>query len=188
MVTLCRTAQNKGKSWPDSHDIAIQEVADSWVHPKWPSVIVDLRYVKDRPEGPPEKYSRPYRLQQVAWHNQSKAEANLIRDISGVCRHLPEGFTISPKKKGATPKLQQTFVIVMREEIVKMLYHNLISDSLFIVQHIQCCLEDMMQEMGISATDFPTGWVTPVPIRLWFTAPELGHALIDDNNDRLCIH
>jgi len=33
MVTLCRTAQNEGKSWPDSHDRAIQGVADSWEHP-----------------------------------------------------------------------------------------------------------------------------------------------------------
>ena len=40
--------------------------------------------------------------------------------------------------------------------------------------------------MGISATDAPPSWVTPVAvhIRLWFTAPELGHPLIDDNNDK----
>jgi len=42
----------------------------------------------------------------------------------------------------------------------------------------------MMQEMGISAIDAPTGLVTPVPIRLWFTAPELSYALIDDNHNR----
>jgi len=41
-----------------------------------------------------------------------------------------------------------------------------------------------MQEMGIAAADAPTSWVTPVPIRLWFTGPELGHPLIDDNHDR----
>ena len=41
-----------------------------------------------------------------------------------------------------------------------------------------------MQDMGISATDAPTGWVTPVPILLWFTEPELGHPLIDENHDR----
>jgi len=41
-----------------------------------------------------------------------------------------------------------------------------------------------MQEIGISATDAPTSGVPPVPIRLWFTAPELGHPLIDDNYDR----
>jgi len=45
------------------------------------------------PKGPPEKYSRPYRLQQVAEHNQSEAEVDLIGDISGLRRHLPEGFT-----------------------------------------------------------------------------------------------
>ena len=94
MVTLCRTAQNKGKSWPALHGMAIQEVADSWEHPDWPSVLSDLKYIRDRrPEGPPERYSRPYRLQQVAWHNQSKAGADLIRDISGLCRHLPECFS-----------------------------------------------------------------------------------------------
>jgi len=42
----------------------------------------------------------------------------------------------------------------------------------------------MMQEMGVSATSAPTGWVTRVHMRLWFTAPELGHLLIDDNHDR----
>jgi len=38
--------------------------------------------------------------------------------------------------------------------------------------------------MGISAANAPASGVTPVPIRLWFTAPELGHPLIDDNHDR----
>jgi len=93
MVTLCRIAQNKGKSWPDSHDMGIEEVADDWEHPDWLVVLVDLRYIRDRPEGPPERYSRPYRLQQVAWHNQSKAGASLIMDISCLRRHLPEGFS-----------------------------------------------------------------------------------------------
>jgi len=41
-----------------------------------------------------------------------------------------------------------------------------------------------MQEMDISAADAPTSGVTSSPIRLWFTAPELGHPLIDDNYDR----
>jgi len=41
-----------------------------------------------------------------------------------------------------------------------------------------------MQEMGTSAADAPTSGVTPAPIRLWFTAPELGHPIIDDNHDR----
>ena len=93
MATLCRTAQNKGKSWADSLDMAIQEVVDSWEHPNWPSVLSDLKYIRDCPEGPPEKYSRPYKLLLVAWHNQSKAGADLITDISGLRRHLPEGFT-----------------------------------------------------------------------------------------------
>jgi len=42
----------------------------------------------------------------------------------------------------------------------------------------------MMQEMGILAADAPNSGVTPAPIRLWFTGPELGHPLIDDNHDR----
>ena len=69
------------------------------------------------------------------------------------------------------------------EEIEKICHHDLISDSTLTLPHIQCCLEDMTQEMGISAADAPTSGVTPVPIRLWFTAPELGHPLIDDNHD-----
>ena len=93
MVTLCRTAQNKGKSWPDSHDRAIQEVADSWEHTDWLAVLELLRYIQHRLEGPPDRYSRPYRRQQVAWHNQSKAGVDLIMDISGLRRHLPEGFS-----------------------------------------------------------------------------------------------
>ena len=73
--------------------MASQEVADSWEHSNWASVLLDNEYIRDCPEGPPEKNSRPYRLQQVAWHHQSKAGADLIRDISDLRRHLPEGFT-----------------------------------------------------------------------------------------------
>jgi len=42
----------------------------------------------------------------------------------------------------------------------------------------------MMQEMDISAADATTSGVTSSPIRLWYTAPEMGHPLIDDNRDR----
>jgi len=70
------------------------------------------------------------------------------------------------------------------EEIEKIFNHNLISDSTVALAHIQRCLEDMMQEMGILAADAPTSGVTPAPIRLWFTAPELGHPLINDNHNR----
>jgi len=55
MVAVCQMAQNKFKSWPHSHDVAIQEVAYSWEHLNWPSILLDLRYIRDRPEGPPEK-------------------------------------------------------------------------------------------------------------------------------------
>jgi len=87
MVTLCQAAQRKGKSWPESHDRAIREVADSWEHPDWLAVLENLRYIRDHLEGPPDRYSRPYKLQQVAWHNQTKAGAELIMDISNVRRH-----------------------------------------------------------------------------------------------------
>jgi len=105
------------------------------------------------------------------------------------CKAKTHWRQISPKKKkGAKTKLQQTLGIVMRsalpEEIEKIFQHNLISDSTLTLPHIQRCLEDMMQEMGISAAYAPTSGVTPVPIRLWFTAPELDHPLIDDNHDR----
>jgi len=88
----------------------------------------------------------------------------------------------------AKAKLQQTFGFVKRlalpEEIETIFQHNRISDSTVTLLHIQLCLEDMMQEMGISTADAPTSGVTQVPIRLWFTTPELGHLLIDDNHDR----
>jgi len=116
MVTLCKTAQNKGKSWPDSHDMAIQEVLDSWEHPSWPSVLSDLRYIRDRPEGPPEKHFRPFRLQQVAWNNQSQAGVHLIRDISGLRRNLPEGFT------RCRPTAYSTSIII---ELAELLYRHL---------------------------------------------------------------
>jgi len=93
MVTLCRAALWKGKSWPETHDRAIREVAYSWEHPDWLAVLENLRYIRDHPEGSSDRYSRPYKVQQVAWHNQSKAGAELIMDISNVRRHLPEGFS-----------------------------------------------------------------------------------------------
>jgi len=93
MVTLCRAALHKGRKWPETHDRANQEVADSWEHPDWLAVLENLRYIRDHPEGPSERYSRSYKLQQVAWHNQSKTGAELIMDISDVRRHLPEGFS-----------------------------------------------------------------------------------------------
>ena len=45
MVTLCRAALRKGKSWPELHDRAIQEVAESWEHPDWLAVLENLRYI-----------------------------------------------------------------------------------------------------------------------------------------------
>jgi len=63
MITLCRAAQRKGKIWPESHDRAIREVADSWEHPDWLAVLENLRCIWDHPEDPPDRYSRPYKLQ-----------------------------------------------------------------------------------------------------------------------------
>jgi len=53
-------------------------------HLDWLVVLENLRYIQDHLEGPSEWYSRPYKLQQVALHNQSKAGAKLIMDISNV--------------------------------------------------------------------------------------------------------
>jgi len=113
MVTLCRAAQRKGKSWPETHDRVIREVADSWEHPDWLVVLENLRYIRDHPEGPPDRYSRPYKLQQVAWHNQSKAGADLIMDISNVHQHLPESFS------RCSPTACSPSIIV---ELVELLY------------------------------------------------------------------
>jgi len=93
LVTLCWAAQRIGKSWPETHYRAIQEVADTCEHPDWLAVLENLRYIQDHPESLPDPYSRPNKLQQVAWHNQSKAGTNLILDISNVRRHLQEGFS-----------------------------------------------------------------------------------------------
>jgi len=94
---------------------------------------------------------------------------------------------LAQEDKGGKPQAQQTVGLVMRsappEEIQKIFQHNLISDSTLTLPHIQRCLKDMMQEIGIAEADAPTSGATPVPIRLWFTAPELGHPLIDDNHD-----
>jgi len=113
----------------------------------------------------------------------------LAKDGCTSCKASTLQRQASPKKKkGAKTKLQQTLGFVMRsalpEEIEKKCNHNLISDSTLTLPHIQLCLEDMMQGMGISAADAPSSEVTPVPIHLRFTAPELGHPLIDDNHDR----
>jgi len=78
MVLLCRTAENKGKSWPNSHDMAIQEVADSWEHRDWPLVLDDL-----------------------------------IRDISGLRRHLLESFS------QCRPTAYSPSIII---ELAKLLY------------------------------------------------------------------
>ena len=116
--------------------------------------------------------------------NQASADTG-PRDTVGPSKGRPR----PRRKKGAKTKLQQTLGLVMRsalpEEIEKICHHNLISDSTLTLPHIECCLEDMMQEMSISAADAPTSGVTPAPIRLWFKAPKLGHPLIVDNHDRL---
>ena len=91
MVTLCLAAQRQKLA--QSTRQGNPEVADSWEHPDWLAVLENLRHIRDHPEGPPDRYSSPYKLQQVAWHNKSKAGADLIMDISNVRRHLPEGFS-----------------------------------------------------------------------------------------------
>jgi len=68
-------------------------VAKSWEHPDWPANLSHFRRTRDHAEGPSGKHSKPYRLQEVAWHSQAKAEIELIGSITGLRRHLPEGFT-----------------------------------------------------------------------------------------------
>ena len=51
MVTLCQAALRKGKSWSETHDRAIREVADSWEHTDWLAIL----HVRDHPEGPPDR-------------------------------------------------------------------------------------------------------------------------------------
>jgi len=75
--------------------------------------------------------------------------------------------------------------VALPEEIEKICHQYLISDSTLTLPHIQRCLEDMIQEMGLLAADAPTSGVIPAHIRLWSTTPELGHPLIDDNHERL---
>ena len=76
----------------------------------------------------------------------------LAREGCTNCKVKPHRKQTSPKKKGARPKLQQMLGIVMRsaflEEIEKIFHRNLISDSTLTLSHIQCYLEDMMQEMA----------------------------------------
>jgi len=54
----------------------------------------------------------------------------------------------------------------------------------YTLPHSQSCLEDILQEMGISTTDIPTDLLIHAPIHLWFTAPELGHPIVDNNRER----
>jgi len=95
---------------------------------------------------------------------------------------------IRAKRKTDRPKIKQTLGLVMRtalpEEIEKMYSHNLISDTTLTLPHIQGCLEELMQEMGMSLEDPPTESSAYYPIHLWFTAPELGHPLIIDKHAR----
>jgi len=113
----------------------------------------------------------------------------LAKDGCTGCKASTLQRQASPKKKkGAKINLQQTLGLVMQsalpEEIEKICHHNLISHSTLTLPHIQRCLEDMMQEMCITATDAPTSGVPPIPIPLWFTAPELGNPPIENKHDR----
>ena len=73
-------------------DKIIQQVADSWETRGWPSNLAGLQYIRDHPHGK-EQHSKPYKMQQMAWHSQVKASTELIKDIIGLQRHLPEEFT-----------------------------------------------------------------------------------------------
>ena len=60
-----------------------------------------------------EKTTCAHTLQQVAWHNQSKAGAELIIDISNVRRHLPEVFS------RCSPTVYSPSIII---ELAELLY------------------------------------------------------------------
>ena len=92
----------------------------------------------------------------------------LAKDGCTSCKASTRQRQASSKKiKRAKTKLQQTLGLVMQsalpEEIEKICHHNLISDSTLTLPHIQRCLEDMMQEMDISAANAPTSEVTSSP-------------------------
>ena len=93
---------------------------------------------------------------------------------------------VSSKK--TSTKTHKTLGTVMRsalpEEIDKIIHQNLISDSTLTLPHIQSCLEDMMRVMGISMSDEQNEQSAQNPFLLWFTGPELGHPLVDDNHER----
>jgi len=73
--------------------VTIQQVAESWEHPDWPANLSELRHTRDLTECPSGKYTKPYRLQEFAWLSQAKAGTDLIGSITGLRRHIPEGFT-----------------------------------------------------------------------------------------------
>lgn len=92
--------------------------------------------------------------------------------------------TIRAKQQTKSPNLKQTLGLVMRtvlpEEIEKMSKHDLISDTNLTLPHIQCCLEEILQDLGTTKAT-PHGAPS---IYLWLTSPELGYPLQDDNYDR----
>jgi len=99
-----------------------------------------------------------------------------------------KGKPIRPKRKLHKPNLKQTLGLVMctalPEEIERMADHKIISDTTLTLPNIQCCLEEMMRELGHSDSLLHGMSDQPPSIQLWFTCPELGHPLVDDNYDR----
>ena len=68
-------------------------MSDGWEAPNWPQGLVDLKYILDQSHKIEGQNQKPYRLQPMAWHSQAKTGHSLIRSISQLRRHLPEGFT-----------------------------------------------------------------------------------------------
>jgi len=96
--------------------------------------------------------------------------------------------TIHARRLVDSPSLKQTFVLFMRtalpEEVGKMSKNNLISDTTLTLPHIQCCLEEMLQDLGTTDTT-PHGTPAQSPsIQIWFTSSDVGRPLNDDNYDR----
>jgi hypothetical protein len=72
--------------------VITRQVAGSWDAPDWPQCLAKFRYIWDHPQREGVQQLKPYRLQPIIWHSQTKAGTILIRDIIELCRHLPAGF------------------------------------------------------------------------------------------------
>jgi len=71
----------------------IGQVVDSWDAPDCPQCLAKSWYIRDQPQREGGQQPKPYKLQPITWHSQTKKGNTMIKGITGICRHLPEGFT-----------------------------------------------------------------------------------------------